>query len=30
MDQKDVILFLVGAALGWYVVRHRVKTGQNA
>jgi hypothetical protein len=30
MDMKDVILLVVGAALGYYVVAHYSKTGRAA
>lgn len=30
MDIKDIILLLVGAALGYYAVAHFAKTGQAA
>lgn len=29
MDMKDVVVFLLGAALGYYAVSHYAKTGQT-
>jgi hypothetical protein len=29
MDTKDALLLALGAALGWYVVAHKMKTGKN-
>lgn len=30
MDGKDLILLVAGAALGYYVVAHKMKTGKSA